>query len=678
MYQKKKTNRFTQYSFGNTGLLEAVKNNEIKKVRIRLVKGADVNFVGPDGKTPLHIASWNGNTEIVKLLVAKGANVNAVDNEGWTPLHRASRNGHTEIVKLLLAAGANVNAVDEDEYTPLHPASRHGHIEVVKLLLAAPGIDINAVDKDDNEAWTPLHWAVANRNTEIVKLLLAAGAKTSVLDNEERTALDLAREDSEDIEIANAIIEESMNRSKKRILAENIEKGRGIPTGLISQYLAFGRTKGRATIKRPVSKKKSMANKMGLAKIKKTARKLGTKQIAVRKKMVGKKKKMKKYSFGNTGLLLATKNNNLSKVRSLIDKGANVNFVGPDGKTPLHFAADNRNIEMVKLLLAKGANVNAADSTGYTPLHFAAVVGDTEVVKLLLAAPGIDVNAANSTGKTTLHFAAVVGNTEVVKLLLAAPGIDVNAANSAGKTPLQSAAGQGRTEVVKLLLTAGAKISVRDIEGRTALDLARRNGRTEVANSIIAEDMIRLENRNKAGRIEKGRGIPPGLISQYLAFGRTKRRATIKRPVSKKKSVANKMGLAKIKKTAQKLGIRVTTTRNGKRVYKKVPALLIMKREKIVKIVKSPSTGKKYMAIVQNLVTKKTRKIHFGATGYQQYKDSTSIKIYRSKNHYDKNRRRRYFLRHSGVSGKRQALSKEWKKSKGLFNAKILSHYYLW
>lgn len=102
------------------------------------------------------------------------------------------------------------------------------------------------------------------------------------------------------------------------------------------------------------------------------------------------------------------------------------------------------------------------------------------------------------------------------------------------------------------------------------------------------------------------------------------------------------------------------------------------KIEKVLKIIKSPKNDKKYIAIIQNIKTKKQRKIHFGAREYQQYKDSTKLKIYKSKNHNDKNRRKRYFLRHSGVSTKKAALSKEWLKSKGKINAKILSHTYLW
>ena len=97
--------------------------------------------------------------------------------------------------------------------------------------------------------------------------------------------------------------------------------------------------------------------------------------------------------------------------------------------------------------------------------------------------------------------------------------------------------------------------------------------------------------------------------------------------------------------------------------------------EKVIKIIKGPK-GKKYTATVQS--SKGTRKISFGSSAYEQFKDSTPLKLFAKKNHGDVKRRRLYFLRHSGVPTKTKALNVEKKKSKGKYNAKILSHKFLW
>jgi hypothetical protein len=101
-------------------------------------------------------------------------------------------------------------------------------------------------------------------------------------------------------------------------------------------------------------------------------------------------------------------------------------------------------------------------------------------------------------------------------------------------------------------------------------------------------------------------------------------------------------------------------------------------KEKIVRIERPSVKGKKYTAIVKNISTGKERKISYGAIGFSQFKDSTPLKLYSSKDHGDEKRRQNYFSRHSGVKNKKEAIKKEIKKSKGFYNAKILSHKFLW
>ena len=99
--------------------------------------------------------------------------------------------------------------------------------------------------------------------------------------------------------------------------------------------------------------------------------------------------------------------------------------------------------------------------------------------------------------------------------------------------------------------------------------------------------------------------------------------------------------------------------------------------ETIVKMQRGPFP-KKYTAIVRNKKTKKTRKIHFGDRRYQQFKDRTKLKLYKSKNHGTRRRMQNYYNRHSGTKKRNKAIKKERRKSKGFYNAKILSHEYLW
>lgn len=100
-------------------------------------------------------------------------------------------------------------------------------------------------------------------------------------------------------------------------------------------------------------------------------------------------------------------------------------------------------------------------------------------------------------------------------------------------------------------------------------------------------------------------------------------------------------------------------------------------KETIVKMERGPKF-KKYTAYIRNNATRRIRKIHFGDNRYEQFKDRTKLGLYSSKNHDNKNRQYNYYNRHSGEPNRKKAIALEKKKSGGNFNAKILSHIYLW
>ena len=100
-------------------------------------------------------------------------------------------------------------------------------------------------------------------------------------------------------------------------------------------------------------------------------------------------------------------------------------------------------------------------------------------------------------------------------------------------------------------------------------------------------------------------------------------------------------------------------------------------KEKIIKFEKGPNK-KKYTVYIKNNKTKKVRKLHFGDKDYQQYRDSTPLKLYKNKNHGTRKRMQNYYSRHSGTKKRGEAIKREKRKSKGYYTPKILSHIYLW
>lgn len=70
----------------------------------------------------------------------------------------------------------------------------------------------------------------------------------------------------------------------------------------------------------------------------------------------------------NEKLINAINNENLNKVKSLVDRGADVNYITSDGLNMLILAIRKNNLALVKYLIENGANINHVSQYGNTPL----------------------------------------------------------------------------------------------------------------------------------------------------------------------------------------------------------------------------------------------------------------------------------------------------------------------
>ncbi|KAI0687774.1 ankyrin repeat-containing domain protein [Cytidiella melzeri] len=79
----------------------------------------------------------------------------------------------------------------EQEETSLHSLARTGDVEGLKAFMSShPSINVNAKDE---YGYTPLHLASDRGHGAVVEALLSAGADTSIRDEDDFTALELAR-----------------------------------------------------------------------------------------------------------------------------------------------------------------------------------------------------------------------------------------------------------------------------------------------------------------------------------------------------------------------------------------------------------------------------------------------------------------------------------------------------
>jgi len=319
-------------------LIESAFHGDMRKIRLLLDEGLDVNETTTDGVTALRMASQEGHTEVVKLLLDRGADVNAKDASGVTALLMASHKGHTEIVKVLIDKGADVNVVNVKSTgtgsTALIIQSCDGHTEVVRLLLEK-GADVNATGDGKT---TALIIASLKGHKDIVELLIDHGADINAKSCDGTTALYMAarfgRLDIVDVLLLNGAETDAKRKDGETPLCTAAEGGY---TDIVRLLIA----------------KDADVNA--------------------------------KTDTGRTAIFAAAWLGHTETVGFLIENGAELDAKCDDGETALSTAARGGYTCTVRLLLDKGANPKATECR-LSAINEANLRGYRDIVQLLEAA----------------------------------------------------------------------------------------------------------------------------------------------------------------------------------------------------------------------------------------------------------------------------------------------------
>jgi ankyrin repeat protein len=450
-------------------LVDAVKNQDLPRVRTLLDQHADVNVRSEDGSTALlWAAHWN-DLQTAELLVRAGADANTANDLRMTPLSQACTNGSAALVNVLLKAGANPDTPIATGETPLMTCARAGAADAVGALLAG-GANVNATEPTQHQ--TALMWAAAERHPKVLQTLIAARADLTAHTKLGFTALHFAARVG-DLESVRTLLAAGVDVNIRSRPDAEPARAEG-PSG------ATGRTGGAAR---------------------------GGPGIAERGGT----------SFpGSTALLVATVRGHVSLALFLLDRGADPNVLD-GGFTPLHWAAGtwenglanpvygfvdpvggipdrDAKLQLVKALLAHGANPNLQmtvrppgfggtgtggynDAVGATPFIVAANASDIEMMRILLAA-GANPHLVSKTNSNALLAATGLNRgigeiiddeeraLEAVRFLLEL-GVDPKAVTTFNENALFGPGYRGWNRMLELLIDKGADVNIVNKAGVT-------------------------------------------------------------------------------------------------------------------------------------------------------------------------------------------------------------------
>lgn len=154
-----------------------------------------------------------------------------------------------------------------------------------------------------------------------------------------------------------------------------------------------------------------------------------------------------------------------------------------NGDPPLHLAVKNNNLSRVESLLKRGANPNQKDNLGFTPLHIGAYFGHKDITMLLIHS-GAMLNVETTNGNTPAQLAIQQGHIELVKEFYN-KGWDINYLNQSHSTAIHTAAEYSQYDLVSFLIEKGAEVNARSKYSRTPLHCAFYNDNDSIANLLI-------------------------------------------------------------------------------------------------------------------------------------------------------------------------------------------------
>ncbi|BBM84518.1 ankyrin repeat domain-containing protein [Candidatus Uabimicrobium amorphum] len=468
---------------GETPLLIAASNDQVKTVEILLEAGADVNAVDNEQWASIMYAAKQPNKGMMQILIDNGADLTLRDNEDDSAMsfvqneienaehdlkemlrykENYTEEDFAETNKILADGRAIRNMLRKagvDGWNKVMYASLMGDHNTLEELLSDESLDFHDVHATNDDGQTALMFA---KDKRVVDILVKEGAELESETAKEETALTFA-----------------VKAGNKEVFDALIEAG--------------------ADIHLHNSKWESLV------------------EIAIQKEQTEMVDYLVKHKArGWTPLMAAAYKGDLQMCKSLLANGANLNAKNNDGETAFLVSLKHKyNSELFTFFIEeKKVDINQSDKYMYTALMHAAYYLDAVAIVDVLLADGIDHTLKNNYEETAFDIAldnadaygvqaffdndkapgwtpllAAVYRKDYEEVLVAIDdeNVDFQARDKKTRTALLLCVGEKWDEdVFELLLDKGANIEDKDIFGRGVLHHAVAAKNIAVLKRLLA------------------------------------------------------------------------------------------------------------------------------------------------------------------------------------------------
>ena len=312
----------------------------------------------------LGVAAVVNSTEDLKTFLASGCDIN-YNGTFWTDIQDDCE--HILFKRLGVSC---VRVVKYTGYTPLNLAVILSSLEIVKLLVDVPGIDLDAGSTLPSN---PVYNAASNGDLDKLKVLVDAGASLDFRGGEDGFPVITAAVLSESVPTVSYLVNTGLDLNQK-------DNRQFTPA-------AFAAVVGNLDIL------KLLRN--------------GGADLSIRV-----------FTDNQTLIMQAIRNNQTEVVDYLIGEGLDVNAVDSDGFSSLAYAAELGNVAIVESLLDAGADIDFLNTEDERPALYQATRSNRTDIAILLLQRGAQVNIKTSRGFTSTYLAVEVGKFGFLNIFL--------------------------------------------------------------------------------------------------------------------------------------------------------------------------------------------------------------------------------------------------------------------